>query len=398
SAELPLPKQVYGHGWWLKDDAKMSKSFGNVVRPDHLLERFGPDPLRYFMLREMTFGLDASFSDEAFIARYNADLANGLGNAASRVLAMARRYFDGRTPHQSCGANKLRLKAEEVVQRYFKAMDGLELQAALEVVWELLATLDGYVNDRAPWSLYKTEGAGSESLQRVIYNGLETLRLAAVMVSPFMPRTANALLGQLGLESKTLTAQDLVWMGLPTDHPLGPEGALFPRVDAKEFFADQLLATVAPEPVAPEPSPAPAPPALEAAPVVKTGQLPPEVVAAAVAEAAKPEEELISIDEFVRIKLKVGLIQHAERVPKSKKLVRMDVDLGEGRPRQIVAGIGAAYAPEQLVGRRAVFVANLKPAVLMGLESQGMILAASIEGVPTLLGVDGEVAPGTGVK
>jgi methionyl-tRNA synthetase len=398
SAELPLPKQVFGHGWWLKDDAKMSKSFGNVVRPDHLLERFGPDPLRYFLLREMTFGLDAGFSDEAFIGRYNADLANGLGNAASRVLAMARRYFDGRTPRQSCGANKLRLKADEVVQRYFKAMDELELQTALEAVWELLGTLDGYVNDKAPWSLFKAEGAASESLQRVIYNGLETLRLAAVMVSPFMPRTAGALLGQLGLEGKALTAGDLVWMGLPTDHALGPEGTLFPRVDAKEFFAEALLATPAPEPVAPEPSPAPVTPPPETQPVARTGQLPPEVVAAAVAEAVKPEEELISIDEFVRIKLKVGLIKNAERVPKSKKLVRMDVDLGEGTFRQIVAGIGATYAPEQLVGRRAVFVANLKPAVLMGLESQGMILAASIEGAPYLLGVEGEVAPGTGVK
>ncbi|MGV8040043.1 MAG: methionine--tRNA ligase [Thermoanaerobaculaceae bacterium] len=398
SAELPLPKQVFGHGWWLKDEAKMSKSLGNVVRPDHLLDRFGPDPLRYFLLREMTFGLDANFSDEAFVARYNADLANGLGNAASRVLAMARRYFGGKTPPRSCGANHLRLKSDEVVQRYVQAMDGLELQTALEAVWDLLSAVDGYVNDKAPWSLFKAEGASSEALQRVIYNSLETLRIAAVMISPVMPRTASALYGQLGLEMKEFGAADLQWLGLPVDHRLGPEGTLFPRVDAKEFFAEQLMTALpAPEPPAAPPAQADATAPAPAEPT-KTGQLPPEVVAAAVAEAAKPEEELISIDEFVRTKLKVGLIQNAERVPKSKKLVRMDVDLGEGRLRQIVAGIGATYAPEQLVGRRAVFVANLKPATLMGLQSEGMILAASTEGAPYLLGVDGEVAPGTGVK
>lgn len=397
SAELPLPKQVFGHGWWLKDEAKMSKSLGNVVRPDDLIERFGSDPLRYFMLREMAFGQDASFSDEAFLTRYNADLANGLGNAASRVLAMARRYFDGRTPPHSCGANRLRLKSDEVVQRYLGAMDNLDLHVAFEAVWELITTIDGYINDKAPWALFKSEGATSEALQRIIYNGLETLRMVAVMISPAMPRTASALLRQLGIEPRPLSAADLQWLGLPTNHTLGPEGTLFPRVDVKEFFAEALMTTpVSEPPIAPTPEPT-APPAL-AEPVNETGQLPPEVVAAAVAEAARGEEELISIDEFSRIKLKVGLIHNAERVPKSKKLVRMDVDLGEGRLRQIVAGIGAAYAPEQLTGRRAVFVANLQPATLMGLQSEGMILAASIEGAPCLLAVEGEVSPGTGVK
>ncbi|HPW54794.1 MAG: methionine--tRNA ligase [Thermoanaerobaculaceae bacterium] len=395
SAELPLPKQVFGHGWWLKDEAKMSKSLGNVVRPDHLLERFGSDPLRYFLLREMTFGLDASFSDEAFVARYNADLANGLGNAASRVLAMARRYFGGLTPPRSCGANRLRLKADEVVQRYVQAMDDLELQAAIEAVWDLLSALDGYVNDKAPWKRFKSEGASSEALQRIIYNCLETLRIVAVLVAPVMPRTASALYGQLGLEMAPFSAADLQWLGLPTAHRLGPEATLFPRVDVKEYFAEQLMTAPAPEP----PGAASAPPeAPMPAELTKTGQLPPEVVAAAAAEAATSEEELISIDEFARTELKVGLITHAERVPKSKKLVRMEVDLGEGRRRQIVAGVGAAYTPEQLFGRRAVFVANLKPATLMGLQSEGMILAASIAGKPYLLGVDGEVPPGTGVK
>jgi methionyl-tRNA synthetase len=310
---------------------------------------------------------------------------------------MARRYFDDKTPPCSCGANRLRLKADEVVQRYLGAMDNLDLHLAFEAVWELITTIDGYINDKAPWALFRSEGAASEALQRIIYNGLETLRLVAVMISPAMPRTANALLRQLGIETKPFSAADLQWLGLPTNHPLGPEGTLFPRVDVKEFFAEALMTTPQPESQA-TPTPEPLPPPAPAEPVHQTGQLPPEVVAAAVAEAAKPDEELVSIDEFARIKLKVGLIQNAERVPRSKKLVRMDVDLGEGRLRQIVAGIGAAYAPEQLAGRRAVFVANLQPATLMGLRSEGMILAASIEGAPFLLAVDGDVAPGTGVK
>jgi methionyl-tRNA synthetase len=158
SASLPLPKQVFGHGWWLKDEKKMSKSLGNVVRPDYLVRQFGADPLRYFFLREMTFGQDASFSDEAFLARYNADLANGLGNTFARVTAMARRYFAGKTPPESCNDSVLRTKAEEVVARYLEAMEGFEFNRALEATWELLAAVDAYVTEKAPWSLFKAEG------------------------------------------------------------------------------------------------------------------------------------------------------------------------------------------------------------------------------------------------
>jgi len=183
SAGLPLPRQVFGHGWWLRDERKMSKSLGNVVRPDALLDRFGPDALRYFLLREMTFGQDASFSDEGFLVRYNADLANGLGNASSRVLAMARRYFDGRTPGERGDGDALRAKAAEVVGRWREAMNAFEFQRALEAVWELLTAVDGYVNQSAPWGIAKAEGASSPRLQRVLYDCLEALRLAAVMVS-----------------------------------------------------------------------------------------------------------------------------------------------------------------------------------------------------------------------
>ena len=377
SAGLPLPRQVFGHGWWLRDERKMSKSLGNVVRPDALLARFGPDALRYFMLREMTFGQDATFSDEGFLARYNADLANGLGNAASRVLAMARRYGNGCTPAEACDESVLRTKAEQVVGRWRETMDAYEFHRALEAVWELLAAVDAYVNEKAPWGIAKAEGASSLRLQHILYNCLESLRLAAVMVSPVMPAMSARLLAQLGVPDAPAS---LEWGGLATSQALGPEGALFPRADLEAFFAEAKVdenkpvqpSSQAPAPSAPAPTPAPA------------------------AQAVAAEQ--IGIDEFARVKLVVGTVKLAERVPKSKKLIRLEVDLGETAPRQIVGGIGDRYQPEQLVGRQIVVVANLKPAVLMGVESRGMLLAASLEGAPFLLAPDGEVSPGTGVK
>ncbi len=375
SARLPLPKQVYGHGWWLRDERKMSKTLGNVVRPDYLIERFGADPLRYFLLREMTFGQDASFSDEGFLARYNADLANGLGNASSRVLAMARRYLEGRTPAETCDESVLRDAAERAVRGYCGAMDAYEFQRALEAVWELLSAVDSYVNEKAPWAIVKSEGADSSRLQHVLYNCLEALRLAAVMVAPVMPATGARLLSQLGAPATSPAQSDLAWGGLPKSGALGDGGVLFPRADVEDFFAEVNMD----ESRTPAPTPSPVP--AEAQP----GSTP------AVGEP-------VGIDEFARVKLVVGTVKVAQRVAKSKKLVRLEVDLGEGTPRQIVAGIGAQYEPEKLVGRQIVVVANLKPATLMGVESRGMLLAASVDGVPYLLSVDTPVPPGAGIK
>ncbi len=398
SAGLPLPRQVFGHGWWLRDDRKMSKSLGNVVRPDELLARFGPDALRYFLLREMTFGQDASFSDEGFLARYNADLANGLGNTASRVLAMARRYFDGKTPRERCTDNALLEKSREVTARYFEAMDAYEFQRALEAVWELLAAVDGYVNEKAPWSLAKTEGNASPSLHRVLHNCLESLRLVAVMVSPVMPGVAAPVARPARRRSRRASTRAR-WSGAGcrSARRWDEEGALFPRVDVEAYFAEvkvdtkdksdtQKIAIPAETPaiVAPAPAPAPAPAAAAPAPA-------PALVAPAV--------EQVGIDEFARVKLVVGTVKLAERVPKSNKLVRMEVDLGEPQLRQIVAGIGKQYQPEELVGRQIVVVSNLKPATLMGVESRGMVLAATLpDGAPVLLAPGSEVPNGSGVK
>lgn len=412
SAGLPLPEHVFGHGWWMKDERKMSKSLGNVVRPDALLERFGADPLRYFLLREMNFGLDSSFSDEGFLARYNADLANGLGNASARVLAMARRYFAGRTPAEPCADNALAIKAAEVTARYTAAMDGYEFQRALEAVWELLSAVDGFVNESAPWSIAKREGSDSPLLQRVLYAALEALRIGAVMVSPVMPAVAARLLGQLGVPAGACGVDDLNWAGLPLGAPLGEEGVLFPRVDIEAYFREvsvsehshdtgtqpSVSAPAVEVTVRPLFSAVPvAAAAVSAAPAATSHPTPAAGVAPADARPATAADE-IDIDTFFRARLVVGQIRAADRVPKSTKLIRMDVDLGETTPRQIVAGIGTAYSPEQLIGRRAVFVANLKSARLMGIESQGMILAATLDGKPVLLEVDGEVSPGTGVK
>ena len=356
SAGLPLPRTVFGHGWWMRDEAKMSKSLGNVVRPDHLLARFGADAVRYFLAREMTFGQDASFSDEAFLERYNADLANALGNTASRTTAMVNRYLDGRVPATSA-TGPIPEAATAAVERYRAGMDGLEPQRALEAAWGLLATINGFLQESQPWSLAKEGAAARPRLEGTLYAALEGLRIGSLLVEPFMPATAAKLRQQLGAADEPVALDAATWGRL--SGRIGSAQPLFPRVDVAEY--------------------------------VKEIEMEQETKDA-------PPEDQITIDDVARVKLVVGIVREAERVPKSKKLVRIMVDLGEPEPRQLVAGIAERYEPEQLVGRRIVVVANLKPAKLMGVESRGMLLAASVDGDPYLLSVDGDVAPGTGVR
>ncbi|HSL17649.1 MAG TPA: methionine--tRNA ligase [Methylomirabilota bacterium] len=362
SAGLPLPRQVFGHGWWLQNDAKMSKSVGNVVRPDHLIHRFGADALRYFVAREMSFGQDANFSDEAFLERYNADLANALGNTASRTTAMTNRYLAGVVPAPSA-EGPVPEAAAAAVAGYLEHMDALEPHRALEAAWQLLATLNGFLQERQPWNLAKDGDARRAELEAVLYSSLEGLRIASILIEPFMPTIAAELRTQLGASEAPVNLGEATrWGGLPTGTRLSDSRPLFPRVDITAYLEEATVET------RPE------------------------------AAAASPAEELVSIDQFARVKLKVGLVTEAERVPKSKKLVRLKVDLGEAEPRQLVAGIAERYEPEALVGRRIVVVANLQPAKLMGVESRGMLLAASVDGDPFLLSVDGDVPPGTGVR
>jgi len=365
SAGLPLPTTVWAHGWWFRDGKKMSKSTGNVVRPDDLVDRFGADSVRYFFLREMVFGGDASFSDEAFIDRYNSDLANDLGNTVSRLVTLSRSAFGGKTPLVPCDDNPVREAAVRLLPEYRAAMDELAFSRALEALWRLLAEANQYIVAREPWKLIKSEG-GTEKLSRILWNGLEAVRLVATGLLPFMPRVAPQVLAAIGVATPPASFEELQWGGLPTGAELPEPKPIFPRIDKKEYLGDAQPAKKAP--------------------------------AKEKADTGKKEANLITIDKFFETELKVGTIQAAERVPKSEKLIKLQVDLGEESPRQIVAGIGLAYQPEDLVGKQVAVVANLQPAKLMGIESQGMILAASIDGKPVLLHPDTQVAAGSKVK
>lgn len=406
SAGLPLPTQVVSHGFWLKDQRKMSKSVGNVVRPDALVDAFGVDALRWHLISEMSFGQDASFSDEAFLVRYNSDLANGLGNTLSRAVRMASDAFGGATPAERCDDNEVKRVAEEAVATWDAAFRGCRLHEAAEAIRTLLGAIDGYITAKEPWKRVKAEGV-TPALHRIHFNALEGLRLAAVMLAPIAPGASVEVLRRLGTPkpAEDLRPSDLAWGGLPLGAPLAPAAPLFPRADAKAYFAEQaadakaslaekgkeIPVTEETKPVAEVPAAAPAAPEAAAAPVAQTA---PAAAPAAAAEAAR-----ITVDDFFKADLRVAEIISAEKVEKSKKLMKMRVRIGE-EERTIVAGIATAYTGEQLVGRKVVVVANLLPAKLMGIESNGMVLAASLPGTgePSLLAVDPSVPSGTKVK
>jgi methionyl-tRNA synthetase len=358
AAGLPLPTTVWAHGWWQRHGQKMSKSAGNVVRPDELIERFGGDAVRYFLLREMVFGQDASFSDEAFIDRYNSDLANDLGNTVSRVVTLSRRAFGGKTPPEKCDDNPLIAVARQSVADYRAAMDDLAFSRALESLWRLLAEANQYLVTREPWKLIKTEGTEAQ-LSRVLWNGLEACRIVATGLLPFMPKVATQVLAAVGTAEPPASLDALEWGGTPCGAELPEPKPLFPRIDKEAYLGP-------------------------AAPAAKTGK-------------PAQEKKLITIDQFFETELKVATVVAAEPVPKSSKLLKLSVDLGE-ETRTLVAGIATAYKPEDLIGKQVIVVANLQPAKLMGVESQGMVLAASADGQPVVLHPAVPVPNGTRVK
>jgi methionyl-tRNA synthetase len=362
AAGVELPKQVVGHGWWLRDDQKISKSLGNVVRPYNIIHDFGADTLRYYLLREMVFGQDQNYSDEALVARYNADLANDLGNTLSRAVKMSADYFGGKTPPTPCDDNDLLRASKELIPEYQAAMDAFAFQRALDAAWRFLVAINGYIVSREPWKMFKQKGA-DESLSRVIWNTLESLRIVWLMVAPVMPKTTREALSRLGADPEAIGASELVWGKLPNDVPVRVADPIFPRVDAAAYFGGAKMSE----------------------PPVETTQ------------AVPPDLARITIEQFASIDLRVAEIRAAERVEKSKKLIKMRVFTGD-EERTIVAGIATKYTPEELVGRKVVIVANLQPAKLMGIESNGMVLAASIDGEPSLLSVDPNVPAGTKVK
>ncbi|HEX7151574.1 MAG TPA: methionine--tRNA ligase [Thermoanaerobaculia bacterium] len=387
AAGVPLPKQVVGHGWWLRDNQKISKSLGNVVRPYNILDDFGADPLRYYLLREMVFGQDQNYSDEAFLARYNADLANDLGNTLSRAIKMSDTYFGGKTPPVPCDDSDLRRAAEGAVPLYLLNMEQLAFQRALDAVWELVVAINSYIVTREPWKKFKETGA-DDSLSHILWNCLEALRIVWVMVAPFMPATSREALVRLGSDPDAIDAKALQWGALPASAPVRVTDPIFPRADAANYIGEKKsMEETKPEAAKPaeaQPAAATEPATQAAAPVETTQAVPPGL--------AK-----ISIDQFFETELRVAEVRAAERVPKSKKLIKLTLFDGEGE-RTVVAGIGTKYAPEELTGRKVVIVANLQPAKLMGIESNGMVLAASIDGEPSLVAVDPGVPAGTKVR
>ncbi len=384
AAGVPVPTRFFAQGWITKNGKKLSKTTGNVIDPVKLVKDHGPDAVRYFLLREGVYGQDWDFTDSAFVTRFNADLANDLGNLVSRALTMVRNYCDGKVPARPALPPAGAVGVEALLQidaalgapsslrrRVLDRYEQLDFAAALGEIWSWVSQLNQRIVQQAPWEMAK-DPARRPELEAFLYRLLEGIRLAAVLVAPVIPRASGRIVSMLGLEAGEPSVADLEWGRLEPGKPLGVIEPLFPRLEKKEKTVS--------EPSSPPPA---VPPVAPTAP------------AAAPPVAATPEK--IDIADFAKVELRVAQVLEAEKIQGSKKLLRLQVDLGDEK-RQIVAGIAESYAPEALVGRKIVIVANLKAAKLMGVESNGMVLAATHEGKAALLSVEAEVAPGSKVR
>jgi methionyl-tRNA synthetase len=383
AAGLALPKRIFAHGWLLFENDKMSKSRGNIVRATPIRKVLGVDALRYFLLREVVFGQDGSFSYDALVGRYNADLANGLGNLASRTMAMIWQYRDGIIPDGASNQQIAQI-ATVTTEGVLEAYERFEFSKALESIWLLIAAVDKYIVEQAPWRLVKDPEA-KDRLDETLYTAAEALRIVTALLSPVMPESTAKIWAQLGCEKslEELKTAELPWGHLPAGQHLGTTGAIFPRADAKIAIPKMQE--------------------LEAAEVARQMEIlgkKAEPVAEPLTAPAKPTADgLISIDDFVKVDMRVGVIRAASPVKGADKLLHLQVDIGEPEPRSIVAGLALAYKPEELVGRKVVVAANLAPRKLKGLVSQGMIVAASREGdLPVLATFTEDVPPGARLK
>jgi len=382
SAGIETPRRIIAHGWWLMGGAKMSKSIGNVARYQDYAAVFGVDALRYFVMREMTLGQDANFSDEAILTRYNADLANDLGNVVSRTATMIARYCDGIVPAPGAG-DELDRSLEADIERTIEAARSgfahFELSVALQAVWEVLVRgVNQYIVKREPWKLAK-KAEDRALLETTLYRSADALRVIAALVDPVMPEAAERIRRMLGLPQEQWS--DLKPNTLRAGTRLGAIEPLFPRIEKTVEELREMTTESDQKPIGGAGVPS-APGATQA-------------IGAGVTPA---EDNRISFDEFMKVELRVAKVLEAEAVPKSKKLVKLKVDVGTEQ-RTIVAGIAEAYQPEQLVGRTIAIVYNLKPAKLMGIESNGMVLAVSVgDGKPILVSFDEPVPPGARVR
>ena len=379
AADLPLPKRIYAHGWLLFEQDKMSKSRGNIVRAEPIRKVMGADALRYFLLREIVFGQDGSFSYDALIGRYNSELANGLGNLASRTLTMIQQYRGGVIP--SGNAEPVQKAACETITAAAESFHKFDFSKGLEAVWAMLSVVDKFIVEQAPWKLAPNQDpSAQQKLDAALYASAEALRIATALLYPVLPESCAKIWEQLGMPEPldSIRLNSLAWGQLHAGQKIGHIAAVFPRIDAKPAIEKmrELEAQVSAEQallMGKAPAPAVAPPA-----------------------AGSPQ---ITIDDFAKVDLRVGQVLSAERVKGADKLLHLKVDLAEAEPRSIVAGIAEAYAPESLIGRKVVIVANLAPRKLRGLTSNGMIVAASLEGgKPMLAGFLEDVPVGARLK
>jgi methionyl-tRNA synthetase len=365
SVGLPLPKKIYAHGWLTFNGQKISKSLGNAIDPRVLVEKYGLDAIRYYLLREINFGKDGDFSEDSLIGRINADLANDLGNLLHRTTAMIIQNFDSKIPKplkKEPVDSQLIFGSLETVQKFFENMDNLKFTQALENLWQFIGFSNKYIDLTEPWKLSKN--GDKDRLATVLYNLAEALRIIATLLKPVMPRTSKEIYSRLGIADEWDKVSDEAlkeWGMLKSGLTVKHGEPLFPRIDPRKFE---------------------------------------KVTVSSKKEVKEVAEELniITIDDFARVDLRIAKVLEAEKVEKSEKLLKLKIDLGDLGERQIVAGIAKYYKPEELIGKLIVVVANLKPAKLMGIESQGMLLAAKDGEKLSILTVENQLKPGAKIS
>ncbi|PJO42057.1 methionine--tRNA ligase [Lysinibacillus xylanilyticus] len=381
--DLPLPKKIFAHGFIMMKDGKMSKSKGNVIYPEMLIERYGLDATRYFLLRELPFGSDGVFSPESFVERTNFDLANDLGNLLNRTISMINKYFDGIIPTENLQSTEfdaaLKEQAESVRIKYEESMEKMQFSVVLADVWTLVSRTNKYIDETQPWVLAKEE-SDKPKLGAVMRNLAESLHQIAVMLQPFMTSTPKRIIEQLGLDDKFLVWETIETFGntIPANIKVVEKGIpIFPRLESEveiEYIREEMRGSVKT-------------PQVEE---TKDEQKAPDV-------PEFPEFPEITIDDFMKVDLRVATVTACETVPKADKLLKLQVDLGYEQ-RQVVSGIAKFYSPDELIGQKVIVVTNLKPVKLRGELSQGMILAGEKDGILKLASVDPKLENGAKVK